>query len=156
MSADPKPAWQTTQPPSAESAAQFSRMRASSLQPLNDLSHVTQAEFDECMGNVLDRLDAINQQQVELPVHLADAMATAMRDVLREPDTARALMTNMRHAAAEQAINATGNAVWATLKALAQKWLLIALLLFTLAGVAGWGPAVNAARVIFGPPGAGK
>lgn len=153
MSADPKPGWQTTQPAPDDAPAKFSRRaNFNHLSSYNESGHITQAEFDECFGNVLDRLDDIKVAQQDMPKHIATAMAAAMRDVLREPETAKALMANMRSAATEQAVNATGRGVLAVLKSIMQKWLLIALVLFMLAGVAGWGPALNAASAIFGPP----
>lgn len=115
-------------------------------------THVTRAEFADSMEQLLERLDDIKAAQEALPHQLAQALAEALRDVIQEPETAEVLVVNIRRAATRRAFEATGRGIWSAITALFQKWLLVLMVLFVLAGAVGWAPAITAARMIFANP----
>lgn len=110
--------------------------------------HVTRVEFAESMDQLLGKLDDIAAGQEAMPHQLARAMAEALRDVIQEPETAEVLVVNIRRAATRRAFEATGRGIWSAITGLLQKWLLVVMVLFVLAGAVGWGPAINVARMI--------
>lgn len=140
-------ATQPDQPPPDDSV-RFSRRGPAPVRQQPDGGHVTRAEFAESMGQLLDKLDDIAAGQETMPHQIAQAMAEALRDVLQEPQTAEVLVVNIRRAATRRAFEATGRGIWSAITGLLQKWLLVVVVLFVLAGAVGWGPAINVARMI--------
>lgn len=108
-----------------------------------DEDPVTSAEFHLAMGMVLDRL-------AEQKADQADALATAIRSVLEDKQVAKHLMNNMREAAAESAINATGRSVWRMVGAILEKWYLALLVALVVLHTMGWGPAVALVKWMLG------
>lgn len=111
----------------------FSRA-APRYQPGDD-EPVTAATFEHAMGMVLDRLDEQRADQAEV-------IAAAIRAVLEDKQVAKRLMNNMREAAAESAINATGRSVWRMVGAILEQWYLALIVALMVLHMLGWGPAV--------------
>lgn len=157
------PGWEQTTPPAEQEApARFSRRPGNygaafyqfRAGPHEDDAHVTRSEYEDGINRILGALSDIYDQQRDNPRLMAAAVAagqeTALRRLLEDPEIAKKLMVNLRSAAAEEAIKATGRGLWSAVRGLFSKWLMIALVIFALAGVAGVQPAVKAARAIFG------
>lgn len=123
----------------ATQSQNFSRPRA---QPGDD-DPVTSGEFQMAMGMVLDRLE-------EQKVDQAAVIAAAIRSVLEDKNVAKTLMVNMREAAAESAINATGRSVWRMLSAMLERWYLVLIVGLMALHLLGWGPAVGMVKWLLG------
>jgi ATP-dependent helicase/DNAse subunit B len=126
----------------AEPMPKFSRGNFRHIVTQED-DHVTTAAFEHAMGMVLDRLDEQRADQAEV-------LATAIRAVLEDKQVAKKLMTNMREAAAESAINATGRSVWRMVGAVLEKWYLALLVALIALHMLGWGPAVALVKWMLG------
>lgn len=130
------------QGPDEAAAPRFSRANVKHIVTSDD-DLVTAGELQHAMGLVLDRL-------AEQKANQAETIATAIRSVLEDKAVAKKLMNNMREAAAESAINATGRSVWRMVGALLEKWYLAALVALVALHMLGWGPAVALVKWMLG------
>ena len=108
---------------------------------------VTVGAFEHAMGMMLDRMDEAKATQ-------AEGLAAAIRSVLEDKHVAKVLMNNMREAASESAINATGRSIWRMIGAVFEKWYLALLVALVALHIFGWGPAVALVKWLVGsrPP----
>ncbi len=130
------------QGPDEAAAPRFSRANVKHIVTSDD-DLVTAGEFQHAMGLVLDRL-------AEQKADQAEVIAAAIRSVLADKQVAKTLMSNMREAAAESAINATGRGVWRMVGGILEKSYLVALLALFALHTMGWGPAVALVKAVVG------
>jgi hypothetical protein len=76
----------------------------------------------------------------------ADAMADAIRSVLTNPDDISAFLDLVASKAQERATHAAGRGVWWLVKAALSRWLVIAVIVLTMAKITGWEAAAKVGK----------
>jgi hypothetical protein len=102
-----------------------------------------QAHFDHVHGMLLQAIDEMRAAQ-------AEAMADAIRSVLRSPEDISAFMDLVALKAQERATAAAGRGVWWVLRVAVSRWLVIGLIVLTMAKMAGWDVAAKVGRWLTG------
>jgi hypothetical protein len=76
----------------------------------------------------------------------ATAMADAIRSVLTSPEDISAFLDLVAAKAQERATTAAGRGVWWLAKAMLSRWLVIGLIVLTLAKIGGWDVAAKVGK----------
>lgn len=98
---------------------------------------------DSTFGQVMGQLKRLREEQPR-------AMAQAMREVLRDPETAQTIVDNMAQAAQQRATTAAGQGVWWVLRNVVARWVVIAAVVVVAAKVLGWDLAAKLGKWLTG------
>ena len=110
---------------------------------------VTAEHFDRTMGLVLDRLEEVRGAQLT-PDQLRAAFAAGMREAMTDRETLSDMMDLLGETAQRRATEAAGRGVWWVVKSALSKWLVIAVIVFGIAKVAGWDAAAKVGKMLSG------